>query len=95
MWHFKHNKIHLYIIRPCSSFTVFCKLSLYDSQRSHTHNYTVAPLTQYIHTHTLTQYILARMHVHTDLVMWCLLNMITFKRTHTDHLMPYIINHIS
>ena len=69
MWHLKRNKIHLHIIRLFSSFTVFRKFSLYESQRSHTHDYTLAPLTHYIHTYTITQYILAQMCVHTYTVL--------------------------
>ena len=68
MWHLKRNKIHLHIIRLFSSFTVFRKLS-YESQHSHTHDYTLTPLLQYIYTYTITQYILARMRVHTYTVL--------------------------
>ena len=69
IWHLKHNKIHLHIIRLFSSFTVFRKLLLYKSQQSHTHDYTLASLPQYIYTYTITQYILARMRVHTYSVL--------------------------
>ena len=69
MWHLKRNKIHLHIIRLFSSFTVFRKLSLYESQHSHTHDYTLAPLPQYIYTYTITQYTLAWMRVHTYTVL--------------------------
>ena len=51
MWHLKRNKIHLHIIRLFSSFTVFRKLSLYESQHSHTHVITLWLLYHNIFTH--------------------------------------------
>ena len=51
MWHLKRNKIHLHIIRLFSSFTVFRKLSLYESQHSHTHMITLWLLYYNIFTH--------------------------------------------
>ena len=51
MWHLKRNKIHLHIIRLFSSFTVFRKLSLYESQHSHTHMITLWLLYHDIFTH--------------------------------------------
>ena len=69
MWHLKRNKIHLHIIKLFSSFTVFRKLSLYESQHSHTHMIILWLLYHNIFTHTVTQYILARMRVHTYTVL--------------------------
>ena len=67
MWHLKRNKIHLLIIRLFSNFTVFRKLSLYESQQSHTYDYTLAPLPQYIYTNTITIYTRtdARAYIHS------------------------------
>ena len=98
IWHLKRNKIHLHIIRLFSSFTVFRELSLYESQRSYTHMIILWLLYHNIFTHIQEHNIYSHgcTCIHTQyLVMWCLLNTITFKRTHIDHLMPYIINYIS